>query len=322
MKITYTSFTGLLAIAALTTLSTRCEAVTDWVPTFDDEPVSEKEMKGVMQAIPPAAVQPQKVRTVLVFSATAGYRHDSIPIGQAALKAMGEQTGAYTAILSDDPANFEKPALQQFDAVILLSPTQDFFMPNNKKRGDFSDREWERLKERHSRLVDNLIDYVEEGGGLMGIHSATDACYGHEAYGEAIGGYFAGHPWNANMKVTIVVEDPDHATMRPVFKDKPDFKLVEEIYKFRQEVYSRGKLRVLLRLDPARSDPAGGVDMDGDYAVAWVQSVGKGRVFYTSIGHNKHIYQNPLMLQHYLAGIQFATGDLKADTTPSAHLKR
>lgn len=60
---------------------------------------------------------------------------------------------------------------------------------------------------------------------------------------------------------------------------------------------------------------------DGDYAVSWVQGVGKGRVFYSSLGHNHEIYSNPHMLKHYLAGIQFACGDLKADVTPSAQLK-
>ena len=76
---------------------------------------------------------------------------------------------------------------------------------------------------------------------------------------------------------------------------------------------------MLLHLDPARSDEVKGLKRkDNDYAVAWVQAVGEGRVFYTSIGHNPHIFYNPLMLKHYLAGIQFATGDLPADTTPSA----
>ena len=60
---------------------------------------------------------------------------------------------------------------------------------------------------------------------------------------------------------------------------------------------------------------------DNDYPVAWVQQVGKGRVFYSSLGHNHHIYWNPMLLKHYLAGIQFACGDLQADTTPSAKIQ-
>ena len=153
----------------------------------------------------------------------------------------------------------------------------------------------------------------------MGIHSATDACYKHSGYGETIGGYFNGHPWCAGHNVTIVVEDPEHATMKPVFGDMKDFSFKEEIYQFKEEPYSREKLRVLLHLDPERSEKVKGMKReDGDYPVAWVQKAGEGRVFYTSIGHNPHMFWNPLMLKHYLAGIQFATGDLPADTTPSA----
>ena len=299
-------------------------AASDWVPTFNDKPVQPKYVDAIAAALPQEAiVAPQAERRVLVYSATAGFRHGSIPTGKLALEQLGQSTGAYEAVISDDPANFEADALLGFDAVVLLSPTQDFFMPNNKQKKHFSNKEWAWLQARHHRLVDNLMEYVEQGGGLVGIHAATDSCYKHKAYGEAIGGYFAGHPWTANMNVTIVVEDGEHAIIKPVFEGMKDFRIKDEIYQFKPEPYSREKLRVLLHLDPDRSDkpkraPA---RADDDYAVCWVQSVGKGRVFYSSLGHNHEIYTNPLMLKHYLAGIQFAVGDLQADTTPSAKIR-
>jgi uncharacterized protein len=298
-------------------------AASTWVPTFNDKPLALKQIKAIESALPRQAIVVPKVgRKVLVYSATSGFRHGSIPSGKLALERMGEITGAYAAIVSDDPKHFEAEALKQFDAVILLSPTQDFFMPNKKQRANFSDEEWAYLTARHLRLVDNLVEYVSNGGGLVGIHSATDACYGHSEYGEMIGGYFDGHPWRANNHVTIVVEDPEHGTIKPVFGEMKDFQIQDEIYQFKEEPYSREKLRVLLHIDQARSDPVEGLKRkDNDYAVAWVQSVGKGRVFYSSLGHNDHIYANPLMLKHYLAGIQFAIGDLAADTTPSAQVQ-
>jgi type 1 glutamine amidotransferase len=305
-------------------LACTLSAASSWVPTFNDKPVAPHHLAAIEAALPQTAiVVPQAARRVLIFSATAGFRHGSIPTGKLALTKLGAASGAYAAVVSDDPANFEKEALKDFDAVLLLSPTQDFFMPSRKQRNDFPKEDWAWLQARHNRLVDNLIAYVEQGGGLVGIHAATDSCYGHKAYGEAMGGYFSGHPWTKNMNVTIVVEDGEHAIMKPVFEGMKDFRIKDEIYQFRPEPYSRDKLRVLLHLDPDRSDtpkqpPA---REDGDYAVCWVQSVGKGRVFYTSLGHNHEIYSNPLMLKHYLAGIQFATGDLKADTTPSAKLE-
>jgi len=295
----------------------------DWKPSFNDKAPTEEQLQKIDAALPDAPlVSPNKDRRILVFSATSGFRHKSIPQGKEALERMGKSTGAYTTVISDDPAHFEKEALKGFDTIVLLNPTQDFFMPSNKQRKEFSDEDWQKLKDRHVRLVDNLIEYLENGGGLVGIHAATDSCYHHKEFGEAIGGYFDGHPWNANSNVTIVVEDPEHELNKPVFGDQKDFQLVEEIYQFKEEPYSRERLRILLHLDPERSDQVKGKKRkDNDYPVAWIQKVGQGRVFYSSIGHNEHIYWNPQMLKHYLAGIQFAAGDLKADTTPSAKLK-
>ena len=308
----------LIASSLITTFG-----LAGFTPTFNDAPVSMEEAKVIAQAMPKKPiVKPKTDRKVLIYSATSGFRHKSIPYGKIALEEMGKQTGAFTAVISDDPANFEADKLKQFDAVILLNTTQDFFMPSAKtEKEKYSDSEWTAMLNRHNRLVDNLIDFVEAGGGLVGIHSATDSCYQHEEYGETIGAYFWGHPWGAKTNVTIVVEDPEHEIIKPVFKGIKDFKLQEEIYQFQEEPYSRDKLRILLHLDPDRSDPVdpGKIKRtDGDFAVAWVKKAKKGRVFYTSIGHNNHIFSNPLMLKHYLAGIQFALGDLKADTTPSA----
>lgn len=297
------------------------QAAVEFVPTFNDKPVSAEHAEQIEAALPAeAVVEPGAKRRILVVSATAGFRHKSIPTGKFALEKMGAATGAYETVISDDPANFEADVLKTFDAVVLLNTTQDFFMPKNKK--DYSKEDLEWLQSRQDRLIDNLIDYVEQGGGLVGIHAATDSCYGHEEYGKAIGGYFWGHPWRANSKVMLVVEDPEHAVNKPVFGDIKDFELVEEIYQFKPEPYSREHLRILLHLDPERSDKVKGMKRkDNDYAVAWVQQVGQGRVFYSSLGHNHHIYWNPMLLKHYLAGIQFACGDLEADTTPSAKIQ-
>jgi hypothetical protein len=300
-------------------------AAPEWQPSFNDKPVNAGQTAQVDDALPTAPiVVPQAPRKVLVYSATAGFRHWTIPVGKYAIEKMGLSSGAYQAVVSDDLSHFETQALGKYDAVILLNTTGDIFMPNAKKqRADFTDEEWAALKQQHERLVNNLVSYVEQGGGLVGIHAATDACYSHKEFGEMIGGYFYGHPWTGKHKVTIVVEDCQHELNVPAFGDVKDFEVVEEIYQFKDAPYSRERLRVLLHLDPERSDPVNPDKLrrkDNDYPVAWVQKVGEGRVFYSSLGHNPHIYWHPLILKHYLAGIQFATGDLEADTTPSAQV--
>ncbi|MEO0795480.1 MAG: ThuA domain-containing protein [Verrucomicrobiota bacterium] len=313
----------LPALLAFGLASLPLAGMPDWKPEFEDKPVAPKLLKMVEQAMPDKPhVSPKADRKILVFSSTSGFRHGSIPIGLYAMEQLGDQSGAFDVVVSNEFSNFEPDALEEFDAVVLLNTTGPIFLPNWKtQKDDFTKEEWQQMIKRHKRLIGNLIDYVEAGGGLVGIHAATDACYGEREYGEAMGGYFAGHPWNGNNEVTIVVEDPEHAVNEHAFGDVEDFRIKEEIYQFQDEPYSRERLRILLHLDPERSDKVDPKRMkreDGDYAVSWVQKVGDGRVFYTSLGHNFHIYWDPMILRHYLAGIQFATGDLEADTTPSA----
>ncbi|HPA17403.1 MAG TPA: ThuA domain-containing protein [Verrucomicrobiae bacterium] len=302
------------------------ETGVDWAPSFNDAPVKPEDAKRIEEAVPAHAfARPAKSRKMLVYSATSGFRHKSIPHGKMALEIIGKRTGAYEAVISDELTNFEPDNLKKFDAVCLLNVTGDFFLPHPKDLGTMEADRQQKLKENDLRLKKALIEYVESGGGLVGIHSATDACYQYEQYGDMVGGYFDGHPWTQDCRVTIRVEDPEHELTQPVFKER-SYSFPEEIYQFKEKPYSRERLRVLLNLDPEKSDKPkkeGSIKRtDNDFAVCWVQKFGRGRVFYTSLGHREDIYMNPVMLGHYLAGIQFALGDLKADTTPSAKLKR
>ncbi len=129
----------------------------DWKPSFNDEPVPQKRLEAIEAALPDIALAvPDSPRKILIFSATAGFRHASIATGKVALDRMGIKTGAYQALISDDPENFEVDVLKTFDAVVLLSPTLDFFMPPNKLREDFSDAQWNWLHARHERLIANF----------------------------------------------------------------------------------------------------------------------------------------------------------------------
>jgi type 1 glutamine amidotransferase len=188
---------------------------------------------------------------------------------------MGEATGAFTPLVSDDPANFEKERAEKirFGHSAQSHPGL-FHAPKESTQGFFSDDEWKQLQDRHKFGWSTTWSNTswKMAGDSSGIHAATDACYHHEEFGEAIGGYFDGHPWDAGSNVTIAVEDPDHNFNKLVFGDQKDFQLVEEIYQFKEEPYSRERLRILLHLDPERSDEVKGMKRkDNDYAVAWVQ---------------------------------------------------
>ena len=113
------------------------------------------------------------------------------------------------------------------------------------------------------------------------------------------------------------VEEPDNPLLAAFGGE--DFRISEEVFQFR-EPYSREKVRVLLSLDTKKTNMT--VPWihrkDDDFALAWVKQYGQGRVFYGAFGHKTEIWWNEAILRFYLDGIQFATGDLQADTSPSA----
>jgi len=274
--------------------------------------VSREDAGKIWAAMPDKpVVKPVRERRLLVFSVCTSFWHPSIPYAKMTFEMMGRRTGAFTAVVSDDLSMFEPDKLKGFDAVLMNNTTGELFLPKGKKLQDLSGQDRAKAK----RLRKSLLDFVNNGGGLVGVHAATDCSYRWKEYGEMIGGYFAGHPWNASSTVVLKIDDPDHP-INAAFGGKP-FKVTDEIYQFR-EPYSRSKLRVLLSLDTEKTDmnKKGIRRKDGDFAVSWVRPYGKGRVFYCSLGHRKEIFQTPVLLKHYLAGVQFALGDLKAEAAP------
>ncbi len=270
--------------------------------------------KKIAAALPAEAyAKPEKPRKLLVFSRTGGFRHASIATGKIALTELGKKTGAFEAVVSDDLSNFEKGNIAKFDAICFLSTTQNPFAPSGGETKNMSDEEKKAAKDNEMVLRENLMSFVKNGGGFIGIHAATDTFYDWPEFGEMINGYFNGHPWSANKKVSIHVEPglEKHPLTAMFGGERLEFK--EEIYQFKAP-YDSSKVQMLLRLDPEKSEKVGGMKRkDNDYGVAWARNWEKGKVFYCSIGHNHDMYWNPKVLRHYLAGIQWAMGDLKVE---------
>ncbi|NNC87789.1 MAG: ThuA domain-containing protein [Akkermansiaceae bacterium] len=286
------------------------------LPAVIGEPATDAPTRDRIKAALPdkAFAAPKEKRKLLVFSVTNGFRHGSIPTGQAALGMLGEQTGAYEAVVSNDLAHFESDRIGQFDAICFLNTTGDVFAPYAKgKKKEFDAlpaAEKKAAEARAQRLFANLMAFVKGGKGFIGIHSATDTLYNQPEYGEMMNGYFWGHPWNAGTPVSIKVEpgQENHPIVKHLGGKNMDFK--EEIYQLK-DPYDSKKVRMLLRLDPTRSkmDVRGIKRTDADFGVSWIREWGEGRVFYCSLGHNDHIYWNPDVLKVYLGGIQWALGD-------------
>jgi hypothetical protein len=314
--------------------------------------VSKETEDKITAALPDkATVQPAKPRKLLVYTAALGFYHGSIPVAAKAVELMGKKTGAYEATVTDDPQCFSPENLKQYDAVFLVSTTGDMLLggelPALNSLGDTLNKTYRHIppqklqemrdvvkqaqaaiKQEEQTYKNPLLEFVKSGKGLAGAHAATDCYYGWPEYGEMIGGYFSGHPYSKHV---AKIDDPA-SPLTAAFGGKP-FPYSDEMYCFApkgktkdgKEVqpYSREKVRVLLSIDvpatkekdPKWNEKVGGRE-DADYAISWVRSYGDGRVFYCSYGHNDFTWWNPTILKHFLDGIQFALGDLKADTTP------
>jgi type 1 glutamine amidotransferase len=266
----------------------------------------DKSQDKVMQALPEKApAQPRQPRKILIFSKTAGFRHGSIAIGARAITLMGDKTGAYTAHHTEDESFFEPEKLKTFDAVFMLNTTGDCLKPKNGTK--------EEIQQREDLLKKSLADFVASGKGLIGVHSATDTYHGWKDYNQMMGGTFAGHPWHAKVPIkNLEPRNPVNAAF-----DGMDFEITDEIYQFRADTALPTDRKFLLSLDTQKMDVSKGNRKDGLYPVSWIGTFGKGRTFYCSLGHRDEIFWNPAVLRHYLAGIQYALGDLEADATPS-----
>jgi type 1 glutamine amidotransferase len=265
--------------------------------------LTETERQAIRAAIPAQArARPARPRRVLILYRTEGYVHACIPFANEALKQLGEITGAYSAAVSEDLDALSERSLTSYDAVVFNNTTHLSLTPAQREA---------------------LLAFVRAGKGLVGIHAASDSFYTWPEGQSLLGGIFNSHPWTADNTVAVKLEDRD-SPLTAAFGGH-GFWVKDEIYQI-DGPYSRTRVHVVLSLDMSRPENGRPRDQlvrdDNDFPIAWIKREGNGRVFYTSLGHNPEIYRTPQILQHYLDGIQFALGDLRADATPSAKLKQ
>ena len=247
-----------------------------------------------------AQVQPPR-KKLLAIGEVKGFEHDSVSHGLATLEKLGRQTGLWDTYIRTDNELISKQKLAAgnaknlnfFDAVVFFT-TGDLGLTDQQKA--------------------DLISFVKEDGkGFLGIHSATDSYYNWPEYGEMVGGYFNEHPWG-QVHCTIRTEDNKF----PATAHFPaSFPFYDEIYQFK-EPYSRDKLRVLMSIDPASVDLTNPRvhPTDKDFAVTWVHNYGKGRVFYSSLGHRDEVWDMPDIQKMWIEGVKWVMGMTERDATP------
>lgn len=238
-------------------------------------------------------------KKLLAIGEEKGYRHEAISHALATIERLGKQTQLWDTYIRTDTEALTKKKLEynaknlnDFDAVLFYTGG-DLEMDDQQK-------------------ADFMSFIHDDGKGFIGVHSATITFTKWPEYGEMIGGYFDEHPWKT-FNAPIIVEDP---TFPGMSQWPREFMLTDEIYQIKN--FSREKCRVLMRLDASKLDlnnprvhrP------DRDFAVTWAKMYGKGRVYYSTLGHVEENWDDPRLQQMYTEAIKWALRLVDADVAP------
>ncbi len=254
--------------------------------------------------IPPAPHAKQiHLKHVLVIGQTKGFEHDSVPAAMAAVYELGHESGLWDTTMRTDTELITKKDLKNnaknlgyFDVLVFASTTGELELDDSQKQ--------------------DMMSFIKEDGkGFVGIHAALDTNYKWPEYGEMIGGWFDQHPW-MTFNAPIVTEDPNF----PAVRHFPHaFTKFDEIYQPKE--WSRDKVNVLLSLDASKLDYANNPRIhrtDHDFAVAWSKMYGKGRVFYSTLGHTEESWEDPDIRKMYFEAIKWALGMTEGSTASHA----
>lgn len=213
---------------------------------------------------------------ILVFTKTAGFRHDNIEVGAQALKQLGKDHGFHVDH-SEDASLFTDKNLKQYQVIVFFSTTGDIFDDAQKQA---------------------FMRYIQAGNGFVGIHAASDTEYNWPWYGKLIGGYFLSHP------------QVQHADLHVLDKNHPSTRHLPDVWYRKDEWYDfrnlNPKTKVLMTID--EGSYVGG-KMGEYHPMAWYHVYDGGRVFYTALGHTKESFSEPKFLKHILGGIRYALGE-------------
>jgi glucose/arabinose dehydrogenase/type 1 glutamine amidotransferase len=221
---------------------------------------------------------------VLVFTKTAGFRHDSIPAGIDAVTTLGAANN-FSVTATEDSTFFTPDNLAAFKAVIFLSTTGDVLDDTQQTA---------------------MQAYVDGGGGFVGVHAAADTEYDWPYYDGLVGTHFASHP--GIQQATLLNEDRTHPATQHL---GPTWTRTDEWYNYRAN--PRSRVHVLQRLD--ESTYSGG-SMGADHPITWCHPQAQGRSFYTGLGHTTESYADPTFRALLLGGIRYVMGVAPGNCTP------
>jgi len=231
---------------------------------------------------------------LLVVTHTTGFRHSSIPTAEKVLGEMAAKTGAFDVDYCRNDVDVRNmmttEVLKKYDGVIFANTTGNLGIPDLRA----------------------FLDWLKAGKGFIGMHSATDTYHpdsvgGDRGYVEMIGAEFKTHDKQCE------IEARNNDLKNPATKHLgASWKILDEIYLFKEN--TRPTTHVLLSTSSA---PCVDNPQSGDYMVAWCHDYGKGRVFYTSLGHREDVWENPVYQEHILGGIKWVLRLTKGNAKPN-----
>lgn len=244
-----------------------------------------------------ARAQPKKL---VLITQSKGFDHEVVKqkegkpsVVEATFNALADKTGMFVVEHSRDASILTPDKLKETDIVVFYTTGVLPMKP------------------------DDLDAWIAAGGKFLGIHPATDTFHDTPVYQKLIGGQFQSHPWNQNTKITMKILDADHSAAKPwVDAGEAALTFNEEIYQHKH--FDPDNVHVILGLDMEKTE----LKKPYFVPIAWCREQGKGKVFYTSLGHRPEVWANPVYQEHLVAALKWLNGDAPGSATPNADLSQ
>lgn len=218
-----------------------------------------------------------------MVTATTGFRHSSIDVAEQRLPVLAQQSGLAQVEIARTPGDVGRllapSALASLGAVAFVNTTGDPGVPD----------------------LPALLDWIAAGHGFVGTHSASDTYHDRPEFLAMLGNEFLTHGDQAT--VDAVVEQPSHPAVTHM---GPRYRVFDEIYRF--TTANRDAVTPLLALTRYPDDGLPLAGQPADLPIAWTRAHGRGRVFYTALGHRDELWGDAAFQQHVLGGLRWALG--------------
>jgi uncharacterized protein len=251
---------------------------------------------------------PHRKRVLAWADVSNGYQHDSVSHAIATIERLGYESGEYdTFIHTDSQLITKQPVLGHDDQPLLYAKNLNDF----DAIFFFGVREITLTPQQKADLLSFVHD---DGKGFVAAHAGATSFFSWPEFGEMIGGRFDEHPWGI-IRAPVIVEDPKFPGMSNL---PPTFEHVDEYYQIKD--FSRAKSHVILGLDVSHLEMKNNPlvhHQDPDFPLVWAKMYGKGRVYYSALGHDPSTWDDRAVEEMYFQAIRWALRLTDADITPT-----